>query len=320
MASDSLDAAWLGLWGAAWLGPKQYCTLQLDNLIRLHENVVQLQTTNTLPIERTIMVRLIIRCQALLLFALAVPTLANADVLDDILERGTIRVGVAEFAPWTIKTKSGDLIGFEIEVARKIASDMNVRPEFVVYEWEKIIPALQQGEIDIIAAGMAITPGRALQVSFSQPLANSGISLATNTEKTKNVSSLRHLNDDRIVISVVADTLAHSVAQTFFEKSKINVYPTRDLAESAILNGRAHAYVASVPEVNFLALQNARKVDLPIAEPLIASSEGLAVMKGEQEFLNFLNAWVVARQTDKWLGTTHDYWFNTIDWVPDVRN
>jgi len=43
-------------------------------------------------------------------------------------------------------------------------------------------------------------------------------------------------------------------------------------------------------------------------------------MKGEQEFLNFLNAWVVARQTDKWLGTTRDYWFKTIDWMPDVKN
>ena len=274
----------------------------------------------TLLIERTIMVRLILRCQALLLLTLAVPTLADADVLNDILDRGTIRIGVAEFAPWTIKTKSGDLIGFEIEVARKIASDMNVKPEFIVYEWEKIIPALQQGEIDVIAAGMAITPGRALQVNFSQPLAQTGIGLATNMEKTKNVSALRHLNDSRIVISVVADTLAQSVARTFFENAEINVYPTSNLAEDAILSGRAHAYVATVPEVNFLALQNARKVDLPIAEPLIASSEALAVMKGEQEFLNFLNAWVVARQTDKWLGTTRDYWFKTIDWVPDVKN
>ncbi len=128
----------------------------------------------------------------LLLLFVAFSPLAYADVLDDILERGTIRVGVAEFVPWTIKTSSGELIGFEIDLARKIASDMNVEPEFKIYEWEKIIPALQQGEIDVIAAGMAITPRRALQVSFSQPVGNSGISLATNTNKTKNVSRLRH--------------------------------------------------------------------------------------------------------------------------------
>jgi polar amino acid transport system substrate-binding protein len=273
----------------------------------------------TLPIERSIMVRIKLRCQALLLLVLAFPTLADADVLDDILDRRTIRIGVAEFVPWTIKTKSGELIGFEVDVAKKIASDMGVKPVLAVYEFEKLIPALQQGEIDVIAGGMAITPRRALQVNFSRPLANSGISIATNTEKTKNVSELRHLNNERIVIAVVADTLAHSVTRTFFPEADIKVYPTSEVAENEILENRAHAYVASVPEINFLALMNRRQVDVPISEPIMASSEGLAVRKGEQELLNFLNAWVVARQTDRWLGTTHDYWFKTIDWVSDTR-
>jgi polar amino acid transport system substrate-binding protein len=262
------------------------------------------------------MIRLKHLCQALSLLILALPQITDADVLDDILERRSIRVGVAEFVPWTIKTKSGELIGFEIEVAEKIASDMGVNPTFVVYEFEKLIPALQQGEIDVIAGGMAITPRRALQVNFSQPLANSGISIATNTEKTKNVSAMRHLNDERIVIAVVGDTLAHSVARTFFPLANIKVFPTSEIAEKELLEDRAHAYVASVPEINFLALMNRRKVDVPISEPIMASSEGLAVKKGEQELLNFLNAWVVARQTDRWLATTHDYWFETLDWVP----
>ena len=266
------------------------------------------------------MVRLKLLGQALSLLVLVFPPLAQADVLDDILYNRTIRVGVAEFVPWTMKTKSGKLIGFEIEVARKIASDMGVKPEFTVYEFEKLIPALQQGKIDVIAGGMAITPRRALQVNFSQPLARSGISIATNKDKTKNVRSLKDLNDERFVITVVTDTLAHSVARTFFERATLKVYPTNQLAEKEILEDRAHAYVAGEPEINFLALMNARKVDVPLSEPIMASSEGLAVKKGEQQLLNFLNAWVVARQTDKWLGTTHDYWFETIDWVPMANN
>ena len=266
------------------------------------------------------MARLKLLGRALSLLILIPPPLAVADVLDDILDRGTIRVGVAEFAPWTIRTKSGELIGFEIDVAKKIASDMGVVPKFMVYEWERIIPALQQGEIDVIAGGMAITPGRALQVNFSQPLATTGITLATNTSKTQNITSLKELNDERVIITVVADTLALSVARTFFDQSNIKVYPTSDLAEKEILEARAHAYIATVPEVNFLALKNASKIDVPMTEPIMASSEGLAVKKGEQEFVNFLNAWVIARQTDKWLGTARDYWFKTMDWVPAASN
>jgi len=266
------------------------------------------------------MARLKIIGQALLLLILAFSPLANADVLADILYKRAIRVGVSEFVPWTMKAQSGELIGFEIDVARKIASDMGVKPEFKVYDFEKLIPALQQGEIDVIAGGMAITPRRALQVNFSQPLANSGVSLATNKDKTQGVRSLNDLNDERFIITVVTETLAHSVTRTFFPRANVKVYPTNVLAENEILENRAHAYVASVPEINFLALMNASKVDVPLAEPIMASSEGLAVKKGEQELLNFLNAWVVARHTDKWLGTTHDYWFETLDWVPKPDN
>jgi polar amino acid transport system substrate-binding protein len=264
-------------------------------------------------------VRLRLPIRALIFFVMIFAQQVYADVLDDVLDRGTLRIGVSEFVPWTMKSKSGELIGFEIEVARKIASDMGVTPEFTVYQWEDIIPALQKGEIDVIAGGMAITPARALKVNFSRPLAESGVSLATNSKRTANIESLSQLNNDLAVIAVVADTFAHSVAQTFFDQADIEVFASSDLAEQEVLEGRAHVYLATVAEVNFLALMNPDTVDVPMSEPLMASKEGLAVKKGEQELLNFLDAWVVAREADKWLGATHQYWFNTIEWVSDVK-
>ena len=258
------------------------------------------------------------RIRALSLLLVFLSPLASADVLDDILEREAIRFGVAEFAPWTIKTRDDQLIGFEIDVGQKIAADMGVNPVFKVYKWEEIIPALQNDEIDVIAGGMAITPQRALQVNFSRPLATSGVSVATNTSKTKNITSLDELNHRGVVVAVVEGTLAESVAKTFFENANIEVHSTSAPAEKQVVEGQAHAYLASVPEVNFLAIKNAGTVDIPLADPLLASSEGLAVKKGEQELLNFLNAWVTARQTDKWLATTREYWFATMDWMPDV--
>ena len=256
--------------------------------------------------------------QTMLMFILFFCTSVSADVLDQILERGAIRVGVAEFVPWTLKNKAGELIGFEIEVAKKVARDMGVKPEFKVYVWEDIIPALQKGEIDIIAGGMAITPARALQVNFSRPLAKSGVGLATNTRMTADIESLQQLDAADIVITTVKDTFASSVAEMMFASADLKVFATRDEAETEILEGRAHAYLASLPEAQFLALKHADVVDLPIVEPLIGNSEALAVKKGEQQLLNFLNAWVTARQSDKWLSTTRDYWFTTLDWTKEA--
>ena len=254
----------------------------------------------------------------LALLSLFTAPLAAADALDDILDRGAIRVGVAEFVPWTMRTKAGDLVGFEVDVAKKIAADMGVEAKLKLYEWDAIIPALETGEIDVIAGGMAITPERALKVNFSRPLAKSGVGLATNTIKTQNMKTLDDLNNKGVTITTVAKTMAASVAETLFDRANVEVFTTKEPAEEAVLEGRAHAYLAGGPEVRFLVLKNPVKLDLPINEPLVASSEALAVKKGEQELLNFLNAWVTARQTDSWLATSRDYWFGTLDWAPTL--
>lgn len=255
-------------------------------------------------------------------FARALPALlllaftpVNADVLDDILERGTLRVGVAEFVPWTMRSRSGELIGYEIDVAGKIARDMGVKTDFRVYDWDDMIPALERGDIDLIAGGMAITPARALRVNFTRPLADAGVGLVTNTKLTESVQTLTELNNESITIATVSNTLSESVAQTLFANADIKIYEAPGDAVADLIGGRAHAYIGGMAEARFMSMQHPDKLDLPIDRPLLASSEALAVGKGEQQFLNFLDAWVTARRTDQWLQTTRDYWFGTLDWT-----
>ena len=256
--------------------------------------------------------------QALPVLLMMATAPAQADALDDVLKRETLRIGVSEFTPWTMRTESGELIGFEIDLARKLAEDMGVDADFTVYQWNDIISALQRGDIDVIAGGMAITPARALQVNFSRPVATSGVGIATNTKMTEDIETLADLNDESITITTVSDSLAAGVASRLFDEADVQVFAEPGPAEAEVLEGRAHAYLATMPEVRFLTLKNSRIVDMPISEPLLASTEALAVRKGEQELLNFLNAWVTARQSDKWIPTTYEYWFGTLDWLERI--
>ena len=253
-----------------------------------------------------------------LLALLAAPQ-AFADAFEDILERKEIRVGLAEFAPWTMRDKSGGLIGFEVDLAKKIAEDMGVNLELRLYPWEQIIKALQDGEIDVIAGGMAITPERALQVNFTIPIATSGVGIATNTEKTAAIETLVDMNNGNIVIATVEGTLGANVARRLFPDADIREMSSSEAAQDFVISGRAHAIVTSMPEARFVVLRNPDVLDLPIAEPILASAEGLAVKRGEQELLNFLNAWVTARDTDRWIPSTHDYWFGTLDWLYQIE-
>ncbi len=256
--------------------------------------------------------RLFSRATILLLMSLSLSV--QADALDDMLKRGTVRVGVSLFAPWVMQDDSGQLSGSEIDIAKKLSQDMGVKPEFKIYNWEDIIPALEKGEIDIIISGMTITPARALKINFSQPYFDSGISLATNTEKTQHIKNLEELNHPDISIAGVEETVSLAAARQLFSKAKISSFKTAEEAQKALLEGSAHVYIASIPQPRFLAHRYPDKIDLPLARPLLTDKVGMAVKKGQQEWLNFLNSWVTARQADKWLSATHKYWFGSLKW------
>lgn len=261
--------------------------------------------------------RIITRC--LFLLAIFTSPLAQASALDDILERGTLRIGIAEFVPWAMPSEDGEYIGYDVDLGNRIAQDMGVGAEFRVYEWKDIIPALEAGEVDMISAGIVITPQRALRVSFTQPVAMSGAGMATNTEMTADVETLEQLNHPDIVVATITDTFSEGVARSVFNEAEIHSYTNKNEAEKEILEGRAHVYISSLPAVQFLVTNNSDVVDLPLNDPIVGWAEALAVQRSEQELLNFLNAWVTAHTADRWVDVTREYWFESSDWIEDVK-
>jgi polar amino acid transport system substrate-binding protein len=258
--------------------------------------------------------------RSLLLLAVFTSQIAQADAMDEILERGTLRVGISEFVPWAMPAKQGGHVGYDVDLAVKIAKDMGVRPEFKLYEWKDILAALEAGEVDMIANGIVVTPQRALSISFTDPVALSGAGIATNTKMTRDISNLEQLNEPDIVIATVTGTFSEGVARSLFDKAEIHSLASKDDAEKELLSGQAHAYVSSLPAVQFLVASNSDTIDLPLRDPLVGWAEALAVPKGEQELLNFLNAWVTARKADQWLDATRKYWFESRDWTQDVKD
>ena len=106
-------------------------------------------------------------------------------VIEDIKQAGVIRVGLSIFHPWAMYDKNGELIGFELDIARQLADDMGVEVEFVLTDWEQMIPSLNAGDFDVIISGMSITPSRNLVVNFTDPYAFSGMTLLANRALTE---------------------------------------------------------------------------------------------------------------------------------------
>ena len=85
-----------------------------------------------------------------------------------------------------------------------------------------------------------------------------------------------------------------------------------------MVKGLLHAYIRSEPEPHLLALRHPKEVDVPMAKPLLATREAFAVRRGDNDFVNFLNAWIVARDADTWLASTRKYWFESLNWQDKV--
>ena len=246
--------------------------------------------------------------------------LSQESTLEQVLQRGVLRIGFSTFVPWAMKDKTGKFVGFEIDVATRLAKDMGVKPEFVPTKWSGIIPALLTGKFDIIIGGMGIRPERNLKVNFTIPYEFSGMALVANKETAPGKTTLEAFNAADMTISARIGTTAASAVKTRLPKAKLRLFDDEAQALQEVLNGRAHAMVSSEPFPAFQSIKHKDKLYLPLAgETFTREPIGFAIRKADPDFLNFLNNWILVTDAEGWLKERHSYWFKTMDWEGDLK-
>ena len=244
------------------------------------------------------------------LLATSVAAASAQSVVEEIKQRGTLRVGMSTFVPWAMRDKKGDLVGFEIDVAKKVAEDMGVEVEFVPTAWSGIIPSLIAKKFDVIIGGMSITPERNLTVNFTIPYAHSGQQMAANKELAGEFSKLEDFNDSKVTIACRRGATPCTAAQEMFPKAELRQFDDDAQAFQEVVNGNAYAMISSAPKPRFWTDEHPDKIFLPFeGENLTTGNEGFALRKGDYDAVNFFNNWILTRQSDGWLEERHDYWF-----------
>lgn len=240
--------------------------------------------------------------------------LAAQSTLEKVVKRGMLRVGFSTFEPWAMQDKAGKYIGFEIDVATRLAKDMGVDVEFVPTQWSGIIPALLTGKFDVIIGGMSIRPDRNLKVNFTVPYDYSGMSLCANKALCAGFSSVADFNRPDVVLSARLGTTAASAAKKYFPNAQVRLFDQEAQVIQEVLNGNAHAFVASVPLPAFTALAHPEKLFLPLAGTFTREPIGFAVQKSDVDTLNFFNNWITTVTAEGWLAERKHYWFGTREW------
>jgi polar amino acid transport system substrate-binding protein len=236
------------------------------------------------------------------------------DTLAEIKKRGTLRVGVSMIVPWAMHDKDGKLIGFEIDVAKKIARDMGVEVEFYPDELRYLIPDLKDNRFDIIVSGFSISTNRALQVNFSQPYNTVEVTFVANKERESKLKTLGDFNSPDVLIGVLDTSTAVDIASNAFPNAQLKTYPESADIFNDLLEGKIAGAVADSPRPEIIAKLFPDKVDIPSAKVLATFPAAFAVRRGDMDFVNFLNSWIEARTVNKWLENRRNYWFNSSDW------
>jgi len=243
----------------------------------------------------------------------------QGSLLDEVKQRGVLMVGMSTFVPWAMNDKEGNLVGFEIDVAKEFAKDMGVKVEFVPTKWSGIIPALLTGKFDVIIGGMGITDERLKKVDFSDPYDYSGMSIVASKAKAPGFKKISDFNDNKILIAVRLGTTAAEAAKKNFPNAQLKEFDDEAQAIQELLTDRVHAVVASAPLPEFQAIKYKDRFYLPLADTFSNEPIGFAFKKGDDSLKDYCNEWIKKKHGDGFLKAKKHYWFKTRDWEKMVE-
>jgi len=243
--------------------------------------------------------------------------LVAESAIEQIVQRGTLRVGMDVFVPWAMKDKKGELIGFEIDVARQLAKDMGLKVEFVPTKWSGIIPSLIAGKFDVIIGGMTVTAERNMKINFTNPYYHTGQGLLANRKLTEGLA-LDDFNRPEITLAARLGSTAALATRERFPRATLRLFDDEPAAVQEVKNGRVHALVAGQPLPAHIAA-TAPETLKTYPDQLMKEPICFGIRKGDVDTLNFFNNWIEVVKSKGWIDERYRYWFASTEWQALVQ-
>lgn len=217
-----------------------------------------------------------------------------------------------DFPPFEYIAKNGSIVGFDIDLIRLLAQKAGYKDiKIVSMDFDSLIPALTQGKIDVIAAGMTITEERKKVVDFTNPYWDADQAILVRKDSSFKPKSVDDLNGK--TVGVETGTTGEDYIKKYAEEHglKINIkeYSSFVLAVQDLINGRLDAVVMDAP----VAKMFENKYPVTVSA-IIETGEkyGFAVRKGDTELLQALNkALEEVKNSPEWNKLVEKYFGST---------
>jgi polar amino acid transport system substrate-binding protein len=241
--------------------------------------------------ERRTMLRYALAATAVFALGMSSATAQTPSVLQQIISRGTIRIAVLpSLPPYSRVTPAGTPEGYDIDVAKRLADALKVKPEFVVTDIPGRVTSLQTHKVDVTIADFTRNVERSLTIAFTDPyLVTTMRMLVPENAKWKSIADMGDGDGIRVAISR-GGTAEHAVPAAV-PKATLVRFNTQADEMSALLSGQADA-MAEDDFYNTQAVKDRpgklRQLDGSLARAEIA----IGLPPGDPDFTRVLNLFV----------------------------
>jgi polar amino acid transport system substrate-binding protein len=172
----------------------------------------------------------------------------GAPVLSRIQDSGKLVVGTSGSMPlMSEKLMTGELAGFDIDMAKALAETMGVELELKTLPFDQLIPALEAGKVDIVISNMTMTIERNMRVAFAGPYFVSGKCLVTKEQDIATAEEPDDLKETDASIAVVQGTTSENFVKELLPQTRRVPVPSVDKGIDLVSKGEVNAFLTDFP-------------------------------------------------------------------------
>ena len=228
---------------------------------------------------------------SLLMLAVGSTAAVAADgtpVMTRIQKSGELVLGTsANMEPMTFKQSDGTLAGLDIDLARLMANAMEVKLVTKVMPFKDLIPALRNGEVDVVLSNMTINPARNMNVAFIGPYLTSGKCVITKEETLAKAEEVKDLNAKDVSFAVLKDSTSEKFVRTLMPN--VIVKPVSNSQEGAemVASDKVSGMLTDLPVCLSTIKNNPDAGFVTVVSLLTYEPIGVAVSGDDPLFINW---------------------------------
>jgi len=257
----------------------------------------------------------------ILAFLMALSFAASAPAatsLDGILKKGELIVGTTGTQPpLNATTKAGEVIGFDADIAKLIASNMGVKIKFSKMPFSALLPALEAGKVDMVISSMTMTLERNLKVAFVGPYYVSGKGVLTKGDAIAALQQGDGLNQSGFKVAALKDSTSQKFVEATAPKAELVKVKSYDDALEMLMQDKITALVADYPFCAFAAFRYRDKGLVAGKSRLTFEPLGIAVQP-DTLLINWLRNFIIMLDGSGQLKSLGQRWFESGDWIKEL--